>query len=383
MSESNRTNLRITKPNIEAVEFRIDRFADLPSRKGVDSVDSPDFSCFGHRWCLRVWPGGQYSSTPGFEGSNDGYVAVGVFLLHESDESIELQCTLIVEESPAVRKWASILYYGPLGNHGWLHHNFAERTVLLGALEQGSLTIKAEIREPDCSSGSHPFVPENPLVKNMMKMFNDEEYADMVFEVSCDRDEESSEPSDNRTKMAPTKFYAHRLVLKDGAPILFNLSGVGNARITDVDPAIFECLLLHVYGGKAKDEDLKKNAQAIIDAADKYGAIYLKLEAEASLVSTTDFTIDNVKDLLLYADERNCALLKEAAMDFLVKNKDEVLENVTFGGLVLGDLMTDLLAAFEMKEDMRVSALRKTLHEKGLDVDGSREAMIARLRESS
>ena len=75
---SNQPNSSVTKPNIEVAEFSIVGFADLPANKGVDFVDSPEFSCFGHRWCLRVLPGGH-------EGSNDGYV--GVILRHESDES--------------------------------------------------------------------------------------------------------------------------------------------------------------------------------------------------------------------------------------------------------------------------------------------------------
>ena len=60
---SNQPNVRVTKPNIEVAEFRIEGFADLPANKGVDFVDSPEFSCFGHQqWCLRVWPGGHANS---------------------------------------------------------------------------------------------------------------------------------------------------------------------------------------------------------------------------------------------------------------------------------------------------------------------------------
>jgi hypothetical protein len=59
-------------------------------------------------------------------------------------------------------------------------------------------------------------------------------------------------------------------------------------------------------------------------------------------------------------------------------------------------MMTDLLTAMARGEQndnnnndsinynkMRVGKLRKMLHEKGLDVDGSREAMIALLKENS
>ena len=103
--------------------------------------------------------------------------------------------------------------------------------------------------------------------------------------------------------------------------------------------------------------------------------------------------MDNVMDNLLFADSKNCALLKEAAMDFLVKNRTEAVQKLSFENAP-GSLMSDLLMAVNREMDdggagsnagdlgtMRVNELRKMLHEKGLDVDGSREMMIARLQE--
>lgn len=95
----------------------------------------------------------------------------------------------------------------------------------------------------------------------------------------------------------------------------------------------------------------------------------------------------------------NCALLKEDVIEFILENKMEVLlQRVSFKD-VPGDVCKDLLAAAAMrdnddynygkKEDdedydtMRVCKLRQKLHEKGLDVDGSRDALIAALREQS
>jgi hypothetical protein len=99
-------------------------------------------------------------------------------------------------------------------------------------------------------------------------------------------------------------------------------------------------------------------------------------------------------DNLLYADAKNCALLKEAVMDFLAEHHNEAVKKVTFAD-VPGHLMKDLLVAFgrsksedkaEEKGDydaMRVSELRSKLNEMGLDVDGSREAMIDTLKKSA
>jgi hypothetical protein len=43
-----------------------------------------------------------------------------------------------------------------------------------------------------------------------------------------------------------------------------------------------------------------------------------------------NFTIENVMGHLLYAESKNCALLKEASMDYIVENKTEVIEKLSF-----------------------------------------------------
>ena len=62
----------------------------------------------------------------------------------------------------------------------------------------------------------------------------------------------------------------------------------------------------------------------------KYAVVGLKLKAEAFLVSSTEISVNNVVKLLLFADEKNLVLLKEAKMDFLVKNKKKVRNKVSF-----------------------------------------------------
>jgi hypothetical protein len=116
------------------------------------------------------------------------------------------------------------------------------------------------------------------------------------------------------------------------------------------------------------------------------------------LVNTTIFSVENVKDLLIYADSKNCALLKEATMDYILENNNVVLEHVRFDDAP-GSLVSDVLAAIarvKIRKDgagaakadknsashfnsMRISELRRMVHDKGLDVDGSREMLIASL----
>ena len=100
--------------------------------------------------------------------------------------------------------------------------------------------------------------------------------------------------------------------------------------------------------------------------------------------------MENVSELLIYADSKNCALLKEAVLDFVVANKTTVLEKVSLTDIPGG--MADVLAAMARAEKKRgstdlstmfISELRRKAHEKGLEVDGSREMLIAALKGAS
>jgi speckle-type POZ protein len=171
---------------------------------------------------------------------------------------------------------------------------------------------------------------------------------------------------------------------------LFGESAV--VTVNDIKPDVFHQLLWYVYGGTVPETPLKEYAKDIIDAADKYSIVNLKLEAEAAYVESTTITADNAMDNLLYADAKNLAVLKEAVMDFLAAHGGEVIGNVSFAQFP-PQLVSDLLVATTRRNEgdsgrdddfttMRVSELRRKLHEKGLgmNVDGSREAMIEALR---
>ena len=177
------------------------------------------------------------------------------------------------------------------------------------------------------------FIPENPFCNNMLQMLNDEDSADVVFAVG-------KQPSKNNAKkvakIAPVKFHAHCLILNNaGSAILVEFcDSKGDPstpiEITDVSPEVFRHLLYYIYGEKISDDDMKARTKEIIDAANRYGVATLKLEAEACLVVGTTFSLENVMEHLIYADSMNCALLKEVAMDYIMENKAEVLEKISF-----------------------------------------------------
>ena len=374
----------------EIIKVRYHGFENLTTTRN-EYVRSPEFTCFGNLWCLRVYPGG--SST-----SDDGMVSI--YLQNLSNKSIKLQYGFCVkDESHKVKKDFVSKKGGAVFPAGGTRcggtGNFCERSTIIKNLVDGTLTIEVRMRNISEEITSAPFIPENPIAKNILSMFNDEETADVVFEVENERVETSSDHKRARTM---TSFYAHCNILQKccSSALLGELcqsgaDAINAVLITDVKPEVFRHLLYYVYGGKLPDEELKSNAKEIIDAADKYGIVGLKLEAEAAFVTSETITFDNAIDNLLYADATNCALLKETVLDFIAENGSEASEKLSFEH-VPGNVIPYLLAALtkgKQKENdandfsmMRISDLRKMLAEKGLDIDGSREMMIARLEES-
>ena len=370
------------------------KFADLTTTRN-EHVYSPEFTCLGHRWTVKIFPGGD-------DGSKEGYV--GMYLFNESDADITVQYGFSIRDvagKEVVHLKPEICEFG-----AWAEHNFAKRSAIMKSLVNGTLLVEVRISRADTSKSPPHYTPKNPINKNILSNFNIEESADIMFEVESEieKESETGERESKRSK-ATRPFYAHYFILKDISSTLAEMCKGGDALtavttvpITDVKPNIFRHMLFYIYGGILSDEELKQNAKEIIDACDKYGVVGLKLKAESCYVNSTTITINNMIDNLLYADSKNLALLKETVIDFAVEKSKDIIGKVSFDN-VPSYMMTDLLTAVarganrgarvyrkdydeeEALNTMRVSELREMLDIKGLDVDGSREAMIAVLKE--
>lgn len=373
----------------KTVEVHFHEFARLSERT---SFESRKFACFGRRWVLQIYPGGDEDSDPG---------KVAVFLRHCSPGSIDLEYGFSVKNSDGkqMAHWEDEDYFEGKSDY-FGNSDFAKHSKMLYALVEGTLIIEVSMKLIEATDTPvPPFIPENPLCKNILKKFMHEKSADVFFEVGTEL--ERGRGARKKAKTTPTTlFYAHHLILQDCAPDLADLCRSGEKSfpipITDIKPEIFRHILYYIYGGKLEDDELEANAKDIINAADRYGVVNLKLEAEACYAKSTTLTVDNILDNLLYADAKNCALLKEVVMDFIVENGKDIIGKVSFED-VPSTMMTDLLTAMtrgKKKDDdsseegedygtMRVSTLRRKLHEQGLDIDGSRETMIALVKENS
>lgn len=360
------------------------------------------FMCLGNRWTLIVTAQGLYDD------SSDDMIHVG--LVNETEKPINIDFCVIVRytEGKVVNQWRSYgenftAHSDSEEDDGYYRteYDFARRADILDALEDGTLTFELRMRLAS-SQPTTGFVPENPILKNILGKFLDEESADVVFDVSDGSNSNNEDENPCKRAKTATSFHAHRFILRNYSTSntlaeLCNAKGgdTTTIQISDVKPTVFQHLLYYLYGGKLTDEELESNSRDIINAADKYGIASLKLEAEAYYVKSTTLTIDNMLDNLLYADSKNLALLKEAVMEYVVENGEDIVGKVSFEN-VPGHMISDLLVAMNrgkkkvaMKSDasdyksMKVTALRNLLLEKGLEVDGSREAMIALLEKKS
>jgi speckle-type POZ protein len=367
----------------ESFKILFHRFADLPSAVG-QMTRSPKFTCNGHDWCLRLYPGGDVHASAGY---------TSVYLEHCSEgyATASYEISVLDKHQRKANIMSTSSHFSCGETWGW--KDFYPQTFIMENIldDEGTLAIVASIKR----DAVPPFVPSNPVRGMITSMFLDEESADVCFEVS-DVDANADDRDDAAS--SPVTFHAHRLILKACAPMLASIFGpddendkIATASITDVKASIFRHMLYYVYGGSVTDGEMKIHAKDLISATNKYSIVNLKLEAEAAYVKSTVITMENAIENLLFADRLSLALLKETVMDFLAKHHVEASRSLSFPDIPC-DVMKDLLVAFGRKtrdganassdddlSTMRVSELRWKLAELGLDVDGSREAMIEAL----
>ena len=396
MSRRIEGRVSVGRNSVEWTSFQI-QFHDFSNLSTTKShyIVSPKFTCNGHQWRLRVYPGGCNKAAEG---------QVSVYLIHLSKETITTRYGINITDKFGKLNTVEDLimakhkFTGRASSSGF--SDFISRSDILDESQNilddnGTLTIVVHMEEVPTTV----FVPKNPLVKMMQEKFNDEATADICFEVSAVG--EKDDDDGNKRVKTTTSFYAHRFIIENCAPMLAAIcgsndsGGVVTASVNDIKPEIFKYLLFYVYGGSVPEVALKADAKDIIDAADKYSIVNLKLAAEAAYIESTEISLDNAMDNLLYADSKHLALLKEAVMNFLAENHFDAAANISFTDCP-GHVVKDLLIAVGRNSrkggsgtsddeltTLSVSALRKKLDKMGLDVDGSREAMIESIKNHS
>lgn len=385
-----------TKTEWQTIRAVFHDFPSLPSDR-ISSLElSPTVVCHGLEWQLWVYPGGDENSS---ETSQHATIYLYSKDAAERDVKITANFTIRIPANGFSVEADRKCFQKQSSSGGlfsmWGLANFARRDDILDPsmnfLVNDNLIIEASIQ---IMLESPPaWAPRNTLGTDMLKMLEsaDAATADVLFEVGKKRGKKG-------------KVYAHRNVLAFRAPALAALLEDCNNDnpfpIQDIEEKIFRQLLRFVYGGEVPyDVQVPDDAQMLITVADRFGVTGLKLATESELASR-GISIDNAAELILFADAKNCADLKEAAVNFFVANTEAVMATKGFAKVqesaeIARELMRALSLAARGKKrpapsgngdnnysSMRVRVLRWKLDEKGLEVDGSREVLIARLEEA-
>ena len=375
-------------------------FAELPSERNGCTL-SPVLKCHGSEWQIMLYPGGdEYSS------ADNVFVSLR---LHSKScafaKTIKAKYQIRVPSAGrAAGSKASVRNFSTLIGLPWGQgrpserlENYAKREDVLDSsknyLVDGNLTVEVDIQV--MLDIPQLWTPTNTVCPDMLAFLDaaDADNTDVTFQTSSDNGEEL--------------LYAHGQILAARCPILASLTEDCDTDapifIGDVQAGVFRMLLRFVYGGEIPGKDmLNEDARDIIRAADRFGCADLKLTVEAEM-ATAGITTENAAELILFADGMNCAMLKEAAMEFFVKNAQAVMasdgfEQVKESPAILTELMAagfggdkNRIASFgsfgalcsrDYYKRMCVSTLRQKLDDKGLDVDGSKEMLVSRLEEA-
>jgi BTB/POZ domain len=188
-------------------------------------------------------------------------------------------------------------------------------------------------------------------------------------------------------------FPAHKNILSIKAPaLLLDLKETNEPiELTGIDSNTFDMLSCFIYTTSVPVVKDFSEAKAALTAADRFAVQPLKLSLESNIV---DALLDklNAVEFLLLADALSCAQLKEFAMAQIQSRPEEAMAAERWADVVKSNsLMEEMLKAAYFKDEgpnqraknnnnKRVAELRNELTVQGLDVDGTRETLLKRLK---
>jgi hypothetical protein len=254
--------------------------------------------------------------------------------------------------------------------------NFFRLSDLLACRIDGSLHIDVVVEVNQRIYPSVVLGNPNPLCRNMLKLLDSGDLTDVSFDLNGEI------------------ISAHKFILAVNAPILADLckdcTKDTPLPITRCDAEVFRRVLRYIYGEDAPDneQEILSIGFDIIDAANYFGIVQLKLSIESSLVKVLSFTPENVTKYILFADAMTCPLLKERAVSYFVSRAKDIMKHESSAGLYeSGDLMHELMLAILDADQpfdtgymaMPVEVIREKLSVYSLDLDGTKEVLAARL----
>jgi hypothetical protein len=375
--------------NVESMAFVFHNFKDLKQKRG-EFVRIPPLEAFGYVWRVMLYPRGDMKSS-----SETKHI------------SCFLQCVGDVKYKPAATYSFRCKDYALNSDKphvfddnievmGWV--NYLERKeVLEEYLEaDGSLIIDVDLQIT--ADSKRVWYPKNLQQEEVLV----QSYSDS-----------SNATSDVIFVVEGMEYHAHKIILSLRAKTLYELCKEQYITSDDDQPRVplshikgetFRKILEYIYTVNTTPKiDNEASATELLLAADRFDCTQLKLYVESTIVDKF-LTVDNAASMLVLGDSHSCALLKEAAMNMYAFDPIAVQESEGWSSVEESQrLIMEILKSVSLKltqskngettnnstiqgnaaatiEHLDVSSLREQLQDKRLDLDGSREILVERLK---
>uniref|UniRef100_A0A7S4AE50 BTB domain-containing protein n=1 Tax=Pseudo-nitzschia australis TaxID=44445 RepID=A0A7S4AE50_9STRA len=360
--------------NVQTIRFVIYDFKDHPAKR-EELVYSPVLRAHGHLWTIKVYPRGCAKSSRDTE-----YVSCFMKYAekkpHKPAAIIDMRCKKHELKGSEIRVF----------DHCWGYKDFLKRDLILDNYleEDGSLVIEIDIQ----------LAVNQQLVWYPKELHRQDTLAQLYQDAT-------SETADIIFDVGGKEYRAHKTILSVRAKTLFELSKEYEDHvpvpINFTRRETFKTILDFVYTVKTPEIVDEDTATEILVASDRLDCIDLKLYVESVIVDKF-LAPTNAAMMFILADSHSCGLLKEAAMNLFAFDPDKVRESEGWSEIEESNrLLREIIwhislgylhsSKFDSEcynnevDRLDVASLREQLRAANLEVDGSRELLIKRIKE--
>jgi len=404
-------------------------------RNAKDFVDSPPFTAHGHEWYVKLYARGR---DPKKAQANRSHVACYLYL-HERSKKIAKECIAQFSiEIPMLNAKQSTLATHDFvsSTEGWGWEEFTERKYVMEKGRSGdTLTILVSIsircqRQP-------VYTPRATLQHDYLSIIGDKSFADVTVLVGPDVERiqlsrsvlkhrvptlasmiDTMKPSaagcskalvvdtSTTTKDDPGNATQTSSVADGGVSLFPALQPVNLVPVfDDIPPLAFKTMLRYACTEDGSIITNEQRPRDLLLVAYQLGCWRLKTLLEKKLIEE-ELRPELSIDLLLFAHIHCCFMLKEAAMEMILKEADTILSHSDFKKLVAskavlqevvdkirakrcGSLLSHQVAGNQQPQDkysgMALCQLYDQYEVQGGEIGSSmtREQVLKRIRSSS
>ena len=357
------------------MRFLVHNFKHLAKKRGK-KLHTPTLQSHGHGWFLEIYPQGCCKS-------DESITYVSIYL-NRSDAgegtTTPVMAKFTIELSPSFSKLFSVIFSGNTKN--WGLPDFAKRADVLSSCVDTYGTLVIDVHLQIYTEKKRIWYPK--VINNSdslgRELLESSAEADITFVVG---DEEG-------------KILAHKSILCLRSPVLYGIAQSTTSHdeevlIPDISGSTFKILLEFIYVGTLPKSNDVETSKTILVGADRFGLVQLKLQIESEITAKF-LDAGNAAELLLFADGHSCPLLKEACMKLHGENQIETQTSPEWPKVMeASNLLAELFFFVTSQkrtpqhpddfDNMPVHTLREKLEFLGLDLDGTREMLVERLRD--